>query len=503
MVGWRWMAIALLSLWLWSIALPAKALTAQDIPNPRTTGGWVSDQAEVISAPTEQRINGLLTALETNTRIEMAVVTVATTAPATTPKVFATELFNTWGIGKAAENNGVLLLVSTGDRRIEIETGSGMGDRLPNDHLTDIIQTQMKPAFQQGDLEQGIWNGVTAITTTLADMNPNAPLVNDGARSRYAWVGILGLGLAGVGYGWVLVVGQRPGRLPPTGQSPYNPSFSLVELNQISFDRLVASTAYCNRWPRAPLMLIAIGLTLMSGAIAFWVLALAYQPYTSWGDALRLITLSLGSLMSIVLLYPLDRYMRRQPLNLMETIPNVIAGVLLSSMIIAGFGLVLGLWNWVMGTAPPQTEVTWLIPVYVALWNVGITGYFARDRGRTLRTPRQYVCQTCQQPIEPVAPEALRNVLPTRAGVTRRAWRCLACHPTLTQDGLFVITHEKPISSASSQSASNTTTYYSAPSSSSSPSTSDDYTPWDTSSSSSSSDFGGGSSDGGGVGDNW
>lgn len=33
---------------------------------------------------------------------------------------FALDLFNTWGIGQRDRNNGILLLVSYGDRRIEM-----------------------------------------------------------------------------------------------------------------------------------------------------------------------------------------------------------------------------------------------------------------------------------------------------------------------------------------------------------------------------------------------
>lgn len=41
-------------------------------------------------------------------------------------KRFATRLFNSWGLGDRQKNNGVLLLVSTGDRRVEVEIGRGL-----------------------------------------------------------------------------------------------------------------------------------------------------------------------------------------------------------------------------------------------------------------------------------------------------------------------------------------------------------------------------------------
>jgi uncharacterized protein len=101
----------------------AAAITVQEVPNPRqTSGGWVTDMAEMLSPEAEIQINQIATALEADTQAELAVVTVLTTNPAASPKAFATELLNTWKIGKADQDNGLLILVSRDERRVEIET---------------------------------------------------------------------------------------------------------------------------------------------------------------------------------------------------------------------------------------------------------------------------------------------------------------------------------------------------------------------------------------------
>ena len=123
----RWqvtLAISLgLTLWIASMAVPVLAMTVQAVPNPREMNSWISDTQDLISPQSEATLNQQLSALEAQTGTEMTVVTVDNTSGSASPKAFATELFNTWGVGKADEDNGVLFLVSVGDRRSEVEVG--------------------------------------------------------------------------------------------------------------------------------------------------------------------------------------------------------------------------------------------------------------------------------------------------------------------------------------------------------------------------------------------
>lgn len=92
------------------------------MPNPRTHyGGWVTDMAQILNHETEAQLNQIISKLEQEKVAEIAVVTVPETTPSPTPKAFTTELFNYWRIGKKAQNNGVLFLVSVQDCRVEIE----------------------------------------------------------------------------------------------------------------------------------------------------------------------------------------------------------------------------------------------------------------------------------------------------------------------------------------------------------------------------------------------
>ncbi len=148
--------------------LPSFALTVQQVSNPRQQyHGWVTDMAEILSPSTETQLNQMISDLEAKNGSEIAVVTVPETQPAATPKEFATKLFNYWGIGKKGQDNGVLFLVSVGDRRLEIETGKGIKETLPNSKVTNILDTKIIPEFKSGNFESGVVAGTKELVTSL------------------------------------------------------------------------------------------------------------------------------------------------------------------------------------------------------------------------------------------------------------------------------------------------------------------------------------------------
>ena len=148
--------------------LPSFAITVQQVSNPRQHyHGWVTDMAEILSQSTENQLNQMISDLEAKNGSEIAVVTVPETQPAATPKEFATKLFNYWGIGKKGQDNGVLFLVSVGDRRVEIETGKGIQQTLPNAKVSNIIDTKIIPEFKSGNFESGVVAGTKELVTSL------------------------------------------------------------------------------------------------------------------------------------------------------------------------------------------------------------------------------------------------------------------------------------------------------------------------------------------------
>lgn len=152
---------------LLALAPQIAAETPEQVINPKSTeNGWVSDMAGVLTPAETQQIAALLTALEAETGVEAAVVAIRRT-DGRAVKDFATELFNRWGIGKTGQDNGLLILLSLGDRRIEVETGYGIEGILPDGRVGEILDRHVIPRFREGDYGAGLLAGVTEISRIL------------------------------------------------------------------------------------------------------------------------------------------------------------------------------------------------------------------------------------------------------------------------------------------------------------------------------------------------
>ena len=167
--------IGLLSFSAIAFPVTSQAITVQEVPNPRQVNNtWVTDKANILSDSTETQLNQMISDLEAKNGSEIAIVTLPHTKPSATPKAFSTELFNFWGIGKKGKNNGVLLLISSGERRVQIETGSGIQSILPDAQAVGIIETEITPRFKQQDFDGGTLAGTKALVNVLQTPRVNA-----------------------------------------------------------------------------------------------------------------------------------------------------------------------------------------------------------------------------------------------------------------------------------------------------------------------------------------
>lgn len=144
------------------VCLPIKAaaVTVEQIPSPRPAG-WVVDLTGTLPSSTVADLNRLGDDVKARTGAELAVVVIPTTG-GTDPHDFATRLFNTWGIGEAGKDNGVLVFAALDDRAAEIILGNGVDDDARVRKSESIMQRQMVPRFRAGDAAGALWHGAQA-----------------------------------------------------------------------------------------------------------------------------------------------------------------------------------------------------------------------------------------------------------------------------------------------------------------------------------------------------
>lgn len=175
-------------------------------PAPLTA--FVSDHADILDPATEARITEALVAARNDPGAEVAVVTVASRTdygPHPSIESFANGLFNAWGIGDAARNNGILILVAAEDREMRIELGAGH-PRAWDFTAEEIVHRIMLPAFRAGDLPGGLEAGsLAAIDRIARPFAAGLPAPERSFRTRLAeWQAPLAfLGVVGALFGAV------------------------------------------------------------------------------------------------------------------------------------------------------------------------------------------------------------------------------------------------------------------------------------------------------------
>ncbi len=138
------------------------AASAAAYTSPGKPQGFVNDYAETISSSVQTELEQRLSAFSKETTIQIAVVTVPSLGDETIEK-YAVKLFEEWGIGGEAKDNGVLFLVAPNDRQVRIEVGYGLEGALTDAQSNGIIQKIIVPAFREGKMEEGIISGTQAI----------------------------------------------------------------------------------------------------------------------------------------------------------------------------------------------------------------------------------------------------------------------------------------------------------------------------------------------------
>lgn len=139
------------------------------IPNPRTSSGsWVADPAHHLQPYTVAAIDSAISKLERETSVEIAVV-VADSLDGLEPADAALLLHRRWGVGKRQRDNGIVFLWSPALRKIYVSVGYGLEGVLPDARVGRIEDNSVLPFFRQGDFDNGMLAGTTALASAARE----------------------------------------------------------------------------------------------------------------------------------------------------------------------------------------------------------------------------------------------------------------------------------------------------------------------------------------------
>ena len=152
---------------------------AVNYPNP---AGFVNDFADIYSSEFETKLEKKLADFEKATESEFTVVTVESLEGESVEE-YAVRLFEKWKIGKAKEDNGLLLLISEKDHKVRFEVGYGLEPYLTDGRAGEIIRKDIVPNFKEAKYEAGTEKAVDDSIKYISDKDiapVQEPEKNDG-----------------------------------------------------------------------------------------------------------------------------------------------------------------------------------------------------------------------------------------------------------------------------------------------------------------------------------
>lgn len=166
---------------------------AIDVPTPYEKS-WIHDYANVIDESTESSINALGDELDLNGYGQMVFVVVEF-LDGYDVEDYAYALFNNWGIGHSDDNDGVLVLISVGDREYHFLQGKGLEKILSSSDLGEIADEELIPSLANDNYNQGLLNTAKEISDRLTNYyaynnagNPGESDVTNSTSSSFSFI---------------------------------------------------------------------------------------------------------------------------------------------------------------------------------------------------------------------------------------------------------------------------------------------------------------------------
>jgi uncharacterized protein len=133
---WRHISLLFLGVFFISSGFGQRLYTIGTLPSPKEAGQdfYVSNPDDILSSATVEQLNRFSTGIDKVSGAEYAIV-VVNDFEGYDVFEFALKLFNTWGIGKQEQNNGLLLFIAKDRREYRFISGYGMEAIFPDVYL--------------------------------------------------------------------------------------------------------------------------------------------------------------------------------------------------------------------------------------------------------------------------------------------------------------------------------------------------------------------------------
>lgn len=128
---------------------------------------WVSDIGRLLTEEDRNTLDDLCMQVHAAWRAEVAVVILNSLPDDIHPSGFAAALLNYWGIGDAKLHTGLLILLLTEQRRVEMRVGYGADRLFSAEFRQELQEKQMVPNFRAGKPGLALCEGLRGVLAAM------------------------------------------------------------------------------------------------------------------------------------------------------------------------------------------------------------------------------------------------------------------------------------------------------------------------------------------------
>ena len=122
----------------------------------------INDEAHIFSQNERDELLNLVQNFEQNSTTQIAIVTLNSLENKSIEEL-SLGIARGYKLGQKEDNNGVLLVVAPNEKKVRIEVGYGLEGTLTDAISSQIINSVMIPQFKNGNMSEGVKDGVLAI----------------------------------------------------------------------------------------------------------------------------------------------------------------------------------------------------------------------------------------------------------------------------------------------------------------------------------------------------
>jgi uncharacterized protein len=142
-----------------ALLLCCRICRAIEFPEPV---GHVNDFAQVLDARVEERLESFLVEVAARYQVEVALLTMVDLG-GEDPTEYANRIFESWGIGSAETDRGLLLLDAKQERFVRVEVGYGLEGVLNDGKVGAILDDEVIPHLKAGRSDLAYTAGLRAL----------------------------------------------------------------------------------------------------------------------------------------------------------------------------------------------------------------------------------------------------------------------------------------------------------------------------------------------------